>query len=683
MRRLILQTVLILWAASSAVVVGTARADVLLDQTNIVGLPTVAAPFQYSFTAATAQALTLTLKDFVIPAAFSSLQVAVTLNDTLVGSAVADSSGVATVAIPAAAGTYTVFVIGTPAQNFGSFGVCVALASAPSCNANTEIANYSSSGNIQSPSTESTTGTSILNTYFTSTNVAGTYTVTVTDDAFPVALSSLAGGIALGITNVGSLKEGTNSIPLAVPNTKYQLILTAVANAAVPAGLYGVRITDPDGTVVFDHTFPVGTMPTATILDNTSTQLGLTVTDYGYPAALSDVAVAVTEGSTVLGSVLVPAPAPGINFMAPAGSVFVWQYAVAGTQPGVYGVVLSPYPSSSSTVDLLNTTQVVNPTSSTSTSYAFVATLPSGGTYNLVVNDFGFPFSFQTLGPPTVAQNGLVLTQTSSGNFAAAAGPVVVLVNTTPSASGDGIFGVTVQTIGASPKILLDQTQVVGSVFSETTTNVGTSGTYNVTLNDLGFPSDFQYLAVVVSQASQVLGKIYTNGTFSFSGTPGQYVLTYITTPTTANAMANLNNYGLYSVRVASAVPTVTFTASSASVTKGQTVTLTWSSQNATACTASGNTGWTGPEALTGSTAVVINATVTLSLMCTGPGGSASQTVTVAATPAPSGGGGGGGGGLGPAMLAMLGALVLAVRGLGRGKSAIGMSLVPDLIMRI
>ncbi len=664
MRRVIRQTVLVLWAASGAVAMGTARADVLLDQTNIVGLPSVAAPFQYSFTAATAQALTLTLKDFEIPAAFSSLQVAVTLNDAVVGSAVANSSGVATLAIPAAAGTYTVFVIGTPAQNFGSFGVCVALASASSCNENTQIANYSSSGNIQSPSTESTTGTSILNTYFMSTNVAGTYTVTVTDDAFPVALSSLAGGIALGITSVGSLVKGTNSIPLTAPNTKYQLILTAVANAAIPAGLYGVRITDPDGTVVFDHTLPVGTMPAATILDNMTTQaLSLTLTDYGYPAALSDVAVAVTEGSSALASLIAPGTV-NTNSEVPPGSVFVWQYAVAGAQPGVSRVDLSPNPSSSSTVDLLNTTQVVNPILGTSMSYAFVATLLSAGTYNLVVNDFGFPYQFQTLGPPTVAQNGIVLPQTS-GNFTAAAGPVVVLVNATPSASGDGIFGVTVQTIDASPKIVFDQTQVVGSVFSEDTINLGTSGTYNATLTDLGFPSDFQYLAVVVSQGSQVLGKIYTNGTFSFSGTPGQYVLTFITTPTTANAMPNLNNYGLYSVRVASAVPTVTFTASSTSVTKGQTVTLTWSSQHATACTASGNSGWTGPEAPAGSTAVVINATATLSLMCTGPGGSASQTVTVAATPAPASSGGGGGG-LGPAMLAMLGALVSICRGVGR-----------------
>jgi hypothetical protein len=81
-----------------------AAADVLLDQTNLVAVPGVAAPSQLSFSATTAQALTLTLTDLQVPAAFGSLQVAVTLGDALVGSATINSSGTATLAIPAAAG---------------------------------------------------------------------------------------------------------------------------------------------------------------------------------------------------------------------------------------------------------------------------------------------------------------------------------------------------------------------------------------------------------------------------------------------------------------------------------------------------------------------------------------------------------------------------------------------------
>jgi hypothetical protein len=664
MRRFATQ-MLLFFSAMGAMAGEKASADVLLDQTELVGLPSVAAASQYSFTAATAQALTLTLTDFKIPAAFTSLQVAVTLGDTLVGSVAVNSSGVATLALPAAAGNYTLYVIGTPnaAQGFGGFGVCVAPAtSAKSC-----IAAYSFSGNVETPAAASNSGTSTLNTNFTTSTIPGSYTVIVTDDAFPMPLASIAGGISLGATPVTMLGAGTTQVTLAA-NTSYQLILAANANTAVQAGLYGVHITDPNGAVVFDRTLPVGIMPASTIVDNTSQQaLSLSLTDYAYPATLANVGVAITEGgSAALATLTVPGTVN--NFTAPAGSVQIWQFALAGALPGVYGVALSPYPATGATVDLFSATKVVNPAASNATSYAFIATLPAAGSYNLVVNDFKFPFAFPSLGTPTVAQNGIVLTQSASGDFTATAGPVVVLVNVTPPQSGDGIFGVTVQTSGATPQVLLDQTQAVGGVFSTNVINLGTSGNYSVTLTDLGFPASFQYLAVVVSRGSQVLGKIYTGGTFGFNATPGQYVLTFITTPTTANVMPSLNDYGLYTVHVASSVPTVTFTAASSSVTSGQTDQLTWSSENATACTASGATGWIGNEATGGTTAVVISSTVSLTLACTGPGGSASQSLNVTATPAPAASGGGGGS-LDFGILATLCALLLAGRGQGARKS--------------
>jgi hypothetical protein len=659
MRRFAMNWLLML-AMVGIVVARTASADVLLDQTNVVGLPSVAAPAQFSFTASTAQALTLTLNDLQIPAAFTSLQVAVTLGDTLVGSAAISSAGTATLAIPAATGNYTLYVIGTPnaTQGIGFFGVCVAPAtSAKSC-----IANYSFAGNIQNPTTVSNSGQSTLQTNFTSSSVAGTYTVTITDDAFPMALTQIQGGISQGSNPVAALSgAGTTQIPNVTANTSYQLILAAIANSAVQAGLYGVQITDPNGTVVFNRTLPVGTLPAATIVDNTTAQaLSLTLTDYGYPAPLSASGVAVTEGGAPALAALT-SPGTVSNFTAPAGSVEIWQYVVAGAQPGVYGVVLSPYPAASGTVDLFSTTRVVNPSSASGgTSFAFIANLPTAGTYNLLVNDFQFPVPFTSLGTPTVAQNGTVLTQTAGGDFTGAAGPVVVLVNTTPPSSGDGIFGVTVQTSGSSPQVLLDQTQAVGGVFTTSTVTVGTSGNYSATLTDLGFPSSFQNLAVAVSRGSQVVGKIYGGGTFAFNVTPGQYVFSYITTPTTTSATASLNNYGLYAINVASSVPTLTFTASPTSVTAGQTTQLTWSSQNAISCTASGVTGWTGSEPTSGSTAVAIASNSTLTLSCTGSGGAVTKSVTVTATTAPSSGGGGGGGALSGAFLAMITATWLA-----------------------
>jgi hypothetical protein len=634
-------------AAIAPLLAGSARADVLLDQAKLIGLPTVAQPSEHAFTATAAEALTVTLKDFTAPAAFVSLQVAVTLGDKLVGSVKVDpTSHTATLPIPAAAGDYVVRVIGTPdaTQSIGSFGACVTRDA--DTMPRTCVAAYSFSGNIQTPATPSTTPSSSLNTNFTSTT-AGTYSVTITDDAFPVVLQKISGGIASGSTPVANLAAGTTPVTLSA-GTTYTLVIGALADATAKAGLYGVRIVDPSGTAILDRTLPVGTMPASMIVNNATAQgCGLTLTDLAYPAALAGVGIAVTQGSTSVAKLT--APGTLANFMLPAGSVEIWQYAVAGTQPGVYNVTLS-----NSTTTLFSNTKVVSVApASSAQSFAFVVTLSAAGTYNLAVTDFQFPAAL-TLSP-TIAQNGMVLPQSSNGDFTAAQGIAIVVVNAqTPQSGGTGIFDVAVQTSGTSPQILLDQTQVVGGVFDTRTITVGISGAYDATLTDLGFPATFQNLGVVVSRGGQIAGKVYGGGTFTFNVTPGPYLLTFAATP---NAQ---QNYGLYVVRVASSAPVVTFAANSASVTVGQSVQLTWSTQNATTCTASGTTAWSGTQATGGTLAVSIDSTATLTLTCTGPGGSAAKSVSVTATPAPAKSGGGGS--LDWGLLGVLGGWVLARR---------------------
>jgi hypothetical protein len=646
-----LQKVLVcLLAFSSFGLFGNVKADVLLDKTTLIGSSSVAAPSEFSFTATTAQTLTLTLTDLQAPAAFSALQVGVTLGDALIGTASVDpTTHTASLAIPAATGNYTLRVIGTPdtTDGFGRFGVCIA----PSTDATSCISSYSFSGNIQAPSTTSPAGTSTLSTSFTSTT-AGQYTVTLTDDAFPVALQAIAGGVSQGSNPISAIGPGTTQITLAAA-TNYQLLIAAVADSGTQAGLYGIRITDPNGAAVFDHTLPVGILSSASTVENPIAQaLNLQLTDFAYPSPLVAVGSAVTQGSSVLASLT--AAGTQNNFMAAAGPVEVWQYSVAGGQPGVYGLNLSPFQSagSASVASLLSVNQVVDPAGNSGGAFAFVVNLTAAGTNNLVLNDFQFPVAFQSL-TATVAQNGQVLQQSTNGDFTAAAGPVIVLVSATPPASGEGIFGVTIQTSGAAPQILLDQTQAVGGVFNSQSINVGTASTYDVTLTDLGFPANFQNLALVVSQGSQVLGKIYGGGTFNFSSTPGTYVLTFVATP------AAPQDYGLYSVLIASSPPTVSFTSGAASVVAGQTLQLTWTTQNATSCVASGSPNWTGSEPTSGTLAIVVSASATLTLTCAGPGGTTAQSISVTATAAPAKSGGGGGA-LDPLLLTLLTMLFLA-----------------------
>lgn len=77
-------------------------------------------------------------------------------------------------------------------------------------------------------------------------------------------------------------------------------------------------------------------------------------------------------------------------------------------------------------------------------------------------------------------------------------------------------------------------------------------------------------------------------------------------------------------------VPTATLSASPTSIAAGQSTTLSWSSNNATSCSAP----WTASAATRGSQSVSPASTTTYSISCTGSGGSAtaSTVVTVSAS---------------------------------------------------
>ena len=80
--------------------------------------------------------------------------------------------------------------------------------------------------------------------------------------------------------------------------------------------------------------------------------------------------------------------------------------------------------------------------------------------------------------------------------------------------------------------------------------------------------------------------------------------------------------------------PTITLQASSTFIQKGETVTLSWSSTNATSLTLSPGVGSVAPE---GSTRVTPDSSTTYTISASGPGGTAdaSTRITVAAAPPP------------------------------------------------
>ncbi len=628
----------------------------LAPQTQMIAVSGAPAPTQETFTIPSpAEDLVVTFTDLQTPVALSSASIVVTRGASIVAMTPMGASATSSppLAISGAVGQYTLYVIGTPgAGGVGTFSVCVAPKTAPTAC----ISNASIAGNItEQTQPANPTVSSFAETLTVAT--AGTYTFAFADQQFPVPL--VQGTLSI------ALFQGSTAIQLAIPSGTpivlakgtYTLLAVAQADPTAKAGLFGLTVSGPVGVApLVSSAFPVGLLGPASQASNPSVgqTLTLTVTDFAFPAALGGASALVTAGGTALGPAVSAGSGPS-SFSAPAGSLQVWSYGTAGTGAGTYEVDLT-----SPSASLLQAAFGVN--SGSSLAYAYVSPKPlASGSYQATANDFEFPVALASM-QFAVAQNGAILKQQStvgSLNFTAAAAPVVLLAVAIPT-NGNGMFDVNVQTGGNAPQLVFDHVQTVSASgnFTSQTITLGVSGNFDATLQDLLFPAQFLTLGLVGTSDGAVLGKIYGGGTFTIAATPGNYQVTIVAIP------AAQQQYGLYGIQIVDSPPTVTLTASPTTVAAGGTTTLSWTTANATACTASGGSFTGAQPSGTNMLAVVVSATTTYTLSCTGPGGGPVKgTATVTATaPAPASSGGGGGVGLG--MVGLLGLFALARMGL-------------------
>jgi hypothetical protein len=160
-------------------------------------------------------------------------------------------------------------------------------------------------------------------------------------------------------------------------------------------------------------------------------------------------------------------------------------------------------------------------------------------------------------------------------------------------------------------------------------------------------------MAAAVTRGTERLGLIYGAGSFDvLQAPPGNYFINFLTrTDATTKA-------GTYRVAAGlkPAAPVVTLSSTPQNPPAGSAVDITWSTQNATSCVASG--GWSGSRATSGTERLAnVSAAATLTLTCTGAGGNTASTTTI--TPAVTGSGGGGGAAGLLALFGLAGMLVL------------------------
>ena len=608
---------------------GNAYAQTIFNQAHTVAAADRAVPVEHTFAISVAGTYQITLTDLgallTPPAPLAAAKLAITSGGTIVGTPM---SAPGSTSFSATQGTYTIHVVGNPGTVPGSGPIGITVADS----SNNVIESYSDTLALPPGAIPNNEG--VLQGSF-AVQTSGSYLVTLSDLQFPQSLGILTLAVTIqGGALVTTLPAaGSNSVTLQSGVT-YDIFAVGQASGGPNAGLYGVNVSPAaGGTAVFARTTPVGAVALLASPVLTAGNYTLTVADLAYPSPLSQLGSVVTLNGQAAAQLNAAGSSP---FPATANTYQVFALGLPGASgTGSYTLTLQP----ASGTAAVSLARAVSASGGAVTAYSFdTAQVPTAGTYLLDLADFAFPASFSTISAAAV-QNGALLASplnaVGSQTVTLAAAPVSVLVFAQQGAAG-GLFGIELTPkAGGTPAI--EATQGVGQLFSGSQISIADAGTYQVAVSDLGFPAPFQSLAVIVTQGSSQVGSIYGGGTFSFAATSGSYFINFVAQPDPTSS----DQAGTYAISVASApaAPTVSLQSSATSVGSGGTVTLVWTSQNATSCVASGS--WSGKEPANGSaTSPTISATATFTLTCTGAGGSAHKSVTVTLAP-PSGGGGG------------------------------------------
>jgi hypothetical protein len=639
-RQGMLRACLVLVSVVSSLTAHAQSAPLLDDVHTIVGA-TYGPPAEHTFPIATAGTYTLTLKDlgatFTPSAPLASVQFSVTHGPSLVGT---PQTAAGSLTFSATPGNYTVHILGKPGTDAnGILPDSGAILTTVTDSANTQVATFTDQ--LSLPQQLLPDGQDTFQDSFT-VSTQGSYTIKLTDLQLPAALkiggallSAQTTGSFLATLVTGGMLQQTLTLQ---PGTQYVLIGTGQANAT--GGLYNVTVRAADGTVVYSKTRSIGGV---TDLGQAPLRAGsshtLSFSDLAFPKALAPSGNgAVVVLNDVVAAQLTASGASQTFTAAAGGNYEVFSIATPDTTAGVgtYSVQVV----SQSGEAILSTARAVTVPGNAQTAYSFDTTIPTAGTYSATLHDFSFPVALTSV-TFAAAQNGALVggLQKGSGsiNISPSAGPITFLAVAQPNSQvSGGLFDINLASAGSNT-VLFDATQGVGASFvsRKITVTADTAGSYDVTASDVGFPANFASYEVEVTQGTQSFGTITNHGQVSFTAKPGDYFINFLAQPSsTADA-------GTYALNVTYSAPTVTLGSNPTHVAHGGVATLTWTSTNATSCTASG--GWSGTQQPNGTAqSSALNSDTTFTLTCTGPNGQGSGSVSVTADPATGGKGGGG-----------------------------------------
>ena len=380
-------------------------------------------------------------------------------------------------------------------------------------------------------------------------------------------------------------------------------------------------------------TISLSVAPTSIVQGSTATLSWATTGGRG--CTINGLGFAGNENVTLTGSRVVTPPSPGSypwTFQCLAGSL---------TSPSVISANASltviPTPTATLSVSPNPTTYNGRPTITWSSTNATSCTAGGPWTNSGTLSGSGLTnpltanttFTFQCTGP-----GGTTPVQSVTEGVGMAQVPAVTLTASPTSVAYGGQSTLTWNSNGGGPVTSCTASgpwSNAGTFSGSGLTNaLTTNTTFSFQCTGPGGTSPLQSVTVAVGPAP-------INGGWSAWSTPntscgvsGTQTRT-CTNPAPANGGAACVGPSTQTYTNPPCAPVVTISASPTNVAISGSSTLTWSTANATSCTASGS--WSGAQALSGSTTVgpISNGSHTYTLTCSGPGGTISNSATVSA----------------------------------------------------
>jgi hypothetical protein len=266
--------------------------------------------YRYTFDVTATGTLTATLADLQFPEPLAALAAQIVRDGQAVGSRLTPSTGETFAAVP---GTYTLYVDAQQSTLPGSFGVDIRPAGG------TPVFERIQNVVPAAPATD----VGAIDTFFDVTT-AGDYTVTLTDFGTSGFFNAFA-SINLGLTRDNQLLQSlaaAGSVVFAATPGRYGIAIVADPATDDGEGLLGIRVRGgPGNAIVYDRTEAIGADFSSYTIEPTIAQsVDVRLTDLSFPAAFSEMLVAVTRGAD---RVVEIAGAGSFSFQATPGTYVV------------------------------------------------------------------------------------------------------------------------------------------------------------------------------------------------------------------------------------------------------------------------------------------------------------------------------------------------------------------------